>query len=241
MRRMARAVQHPTRSAGPPQTRKRSIFPRAFRDCGKRSRIESERNAPNARVRTMRTSATTDVSRVRARARACTADGTRLGLRPNQPFVLQTPRPTGAGVDAKPNSQCVASYVFRVRGTRRGPPNCELQCAMFPPDPLPSDNTGGSRAVRRAHHAAGVSAYSEERGLCSAACVTWLDVTVRRMKEERVDDAGGRTSATAASYSARLLRSCAYWRGVRLRRFGPIRCAARRRGYGQHSVTRHRS
>ncbi len=44
---------------------------------------------------------------------------------------------------------------------------------MFPPDPLPSDNTGGSRTVRRADHAAGVSAYSEERGLCSAACVTW--------------------------------------------------------------------
>ena len=39
--------------------------------------------------------------------------GTRLGLRLrlNQPFGLQTPRPTDAGVDAKPNSRCVASYV----------------------------------------------------------------------------------------------------------------------------------
>ena len=102
----------------PPQTRKRSIFLRAVGVGGERSTTESERNAPNARVRTMRTSATTDVSRVRARARACTADGTHLGLRPNQRFGLQTPRPTGAGVDAKPNSQCVASYVpvFAARG-----------------------------------------------------------------------------------------------------------------------------
>ena len=44
--------------------------------------------------------------------------GTRLGLRPNQPFGLGTPRPTGAGADAKPNSQCVASCVpvFAARG-----------------------------------------------------------------------------------------------------------------------------
>ncbi len=41
-----------------------------------------------------------------------------------------------------------------------------------------------------------------------------------------MDDAGGRTSAIAASYSASLLLSCANWRGVSLRRFGPIRCAA---------------
>ena len=110
MRCMARAVQHPTRGTGPPQTRKRSIFPRAVGVGGARSTPESERTEPNARVRTMRTSATTDVSRVRARARA---DGTRLGLRLrlNQPFGLGTPRPTGAGVDAKPNSQCVASCV----------------------------------------------------------------------------------------------------------------------------------
>jgi hypothetical protein len=120
MRRMARAVQHPTRSAGPPQTRKRSIFVRATGVGGERSTIASERNAPNARVRTMRTSPTTDVSWVRARAQPCTADGTHLGLRLrlNQPFGLQTSRPTGAGADAKPNSQCVASYVpmFAARG-----------------------------------------------------------------------------------------------------------------------------
>ncbi len=110
MRCMARAVQHSTRSAGPPQTRKRSMFLRAVGVGGERSTTESERNAPNARVRTMRTSPTTDVSQVRAWARA---DGTHLGLRLrlNQRFGLQTPRPTGAGVDAKPNWQCVASYV----------------------------------------------------------------------------------------------------------------------------------
>ncbi len=87
----------------------------------------------------------------------------------------------------------------RGRSVLPGPPHCEPQCGMFPPDPLPSNNTGGYKAVRRAHHAAGVSAYSEERGLCSAACVSWHGL---QAKEERADDAGGRTSATAASYSA---------------------------------------
>jgi hypothetical protein len=75
---------------------------------------------------------------------------------------------------------------------------------MFPPDPLPSINTGGYNAVRRADHAAGVSAYSEERGLCSAACVSCRGMGCWP-KEERADDAGGRTSATAASYAASLL------------------------------------
>ena len=74
---------------------------------------------------------------------------------------------------------------------------------MFPPDPLPSDNTGGYNAVRRADHAAGVSGYAEERGLCSAACVSWHGMACRP-KEERADDAGGRTSATAASYAVSL-------------------------------------
>jgi hypothetical protein len=87
------------------------MFPRATGVGGKRSTIESERNSLNARVRTMRTSATTDVSRVCAWARPGRAGGTHLGLRPSQPFELQTSCPTDAGVDAKPNSQCVASCV----------------------------------------------------------------------------------------------------------------------------------
>ena len=48
---------------------------------------------------------------LRSWARPGRAGGTRLGLRPNQRFGLGTPRPTGTGGDAKPNSQCVASYV----------------------------------------------------------------------------------------------------------------------------------
>jgi hypothetical protein len=87
------------------------MFLRATGDGGKRAVIRLKRNSPNARVRTMRTSATTDVSRLRVWARPGRAGGTRLGLRPNQPFGLGTPRPTGAGVNAKPTSQCVASYV----------------------------------------------------------------------------------------------------------------------------------
>jgi hypothetical protein len=81
-------------------------------------------------------------------------------------------RPACGGGRAKPNLQCVASYVpLNVCAAR--PPHCELPCAMFTHGVLPSDSSGGSRAVRRAHHAAGASAYAEERGLCSAACVTW--------------------------------------------------------------------
>ena len=241
MRSMARAVQHPTRSAGPPQTRKRSIFPRAFRDCGKRSRIESERNSPNARVRTMRTSATTDVSRVRARARACAADGTRLGLRPNQPFELQTPRPTGAGVDAKPNSQCVASYV-PVFAAGSAVPLTVSRNALCSRPTRCRPITPADRAQCDAHIMPRVCRRTPKSAACAVLRAWhWLGVAARRLKEERVDDAGGRTSATAASYAASSSYCSAHWRGVRLRRFGPIRRAARRRGNGRHSVTRHRS
>ena len=57
-----------------------------------------------------------------------------------------------------------------------------------------------------------------------------------RNQEERARECGGRTYATAASYAPRKSFSCAVWRGVRLRRFGPIRCAAVALLFGQHSV-----
>ena len=105
-------------------------------------------------------------------------------------------------MDAKPNSQCVASYV----------PVSAMCCAdpltvsrnVLCSRPTRCHNSSGSRAVRRADHAAGVSAYAEERGLCSAPCVSWCRVSARGLKEARADDAGGRTSATAASYAASL-------------------------------------
>jgi hypothetical protein len=50
---------------------------------------------------------------------------------------------------------------------------------------------------------------------CCVACSS-------RKQEERAQECGGRTSATAASYSASLLYACAFWRGVILHRFGPI-------------------
>ena len=107
---------------------------------------------------------------------------------------------------------------------RRAPPRCERRCGTFPPDPLPSDSGNGVCAVRRADHAAGPSAYAEDRGLCMHCCASaWRGVAQAR----RTAACGGRTSATAASYASSLLKSCAYWRGVSLRRFGPIRCAAR--------------
>jgi hypothetical protein len=60
---------------GSAETGKNRMFLRAVGLGGKRSTIASERNSPNARVRTMSTSATTDVSHVRARARPGTAGG----------------------------------------------------------------------------------------------------------------------------------------------------------------------
>ena len=103
---------------------------------------------------------------------------------------------------------------------RRAPPRCERRCGTFPPDPLPSDSGNGLCAVRRADHAAGPSAYAEARGLCMHCCAS-----ARRgvAQARRRAACGGRTSATAASYAARVLR---HWRGVSLRRFGPIRRAA---------------
>ena len=210
------------------------MFSRAVGVGGERSTIESERNAPNARVRTMRTSATTDVSRVRARARA---DGTHLGLRLNQPFGLQTPRPTGAGADAKPNSRCVASYVPVCAACGAVPLTVSRNVLCSRPTrcrpTAPADRTQCDahimpRVCRRRPKSAVCAVLRACRGMACMAC---------RPKEARADDAGGRTSATAASYAASLLRSCANWRGVRLRRFEPIRCAARHRRYGQHSVT----
>jgi hypothetical protein len=146
---------------GPQQTGKKRMFPRAFRDCGKRSTIKSERNSPNARVRTMSTSATTDVSRVHGTAFVgANGQSRRDAPRPSPESAV---RPGNTTPDWRRSGRKAELAVrrelrARVRGMRSGPPHCEPQRAMFPPDPLPSVNTGGSRAVRCAHHAAGVSA-----------------------------------------------------------------------------------
>ena len=134
------------------------MFLRAVGVGGKRSTTESERNAPNARVRTMRTSATTDVSQVRARARP----GRDGGDAP-RPSPESAVRPANTTPDWRRSGRKAELAVRRelsprVRGMRSASPHCEPQCAMFPPDPLPSDNTSGWDAVRRAHHAAGASA-----------------------------------------------------------------------------------
>ncbi len=119
-----RAVSHVAREAA--TNRKSTMFLRAvgLRAVGvggERSTTESERNAPNARVRTMRTSPTTDVSRVRAWARACTADGTHLGLRPNQPF--------GLAHHARLTTECAQS---RTRSASRSTSPCSRQAARPP-------------------------------------------------------------------------------------------------------------
>ena len=146
---------------GSAETEKNRMFLRATGVGGERSTIESERNSPNARVRTMSTSATTDVSRVHGTAFVgATGQSRRDAPRPSPESAV---RPGNTTPDWRRSGRKAELAVrrelrARVRGTRRGPPHCEPQRAMFPPDPLPSDNTGGSRAVRRAHHAAGVSA-----------------------------------------------------------------------------------
>ena len=151
---------------------KKRMSPRATGVGGKRSTIEPERNSPNARVRTMSTSATTDVSRVHGTAFVgATGQSRRDAPRPSPESAV---RPGNTTPDWRRSGRKAELAVrrelrARERGRRRGPPHCEPQRAMFPPDPLPSDNTGGYNAVRRADHAAGVSGYAEERGLCSAA------------------------------------------------------------------------
>ena len=152
-----RAVSHV--ATGPATNREKNrMFLRATGVGGKRSTIESERNSPNARVRTMSTSATTDVSHVRARARPGTAGGDAPRPSPESAVRPGNTTPDWRRSGRKAELAVRRELRARVRGTRRGPPHCEPQRAMFPPDPLPSYITGGSRAVRRAHHAAGPSA-----------------------------------------------------------------------------------
>jgi hypothetical protein len=151
-----RAVSHVAREAAKP--RKRTMFLRAVGVGGKRSTTESERNAPNARVRSMRTSPKTQVSRV-----ACVGAAGLSRRDAPRPSPESAVRPANTTRDWRRSGRKAELAVRRelrahVRGTRRALSHCEPQRAMFPPDPLPSDNTGGSRAVRRAHHAAGVSA-----------------------------------------------------------------------------------
>ena len=173
---------------------------------------------------------------VHGRERAQPA-GTHLGLRPNQPFELQTPRPTGAGADAKPNLRCVASYVPVSAAGGAVPLTVSRNALCSRPTRCPQ-TTPTDRTQCDAHITPRVRRRRPKSAVCAVlrAC-RGMACTAARLMEERADDAGGRTSATAASYAASWLQRCASWRGVRLRRFGPIRCVARYRGCGQHSVT----
>jgi hypothetical protein len=162
--------------------------------------------------------------------------GTHLGLRLrlNQRFGLQPPRPTG--VVAKPNSQCVASYV-PVSATCATPPSqwAAMRYVRARPSVVRQQRPiarSATRTSRRGCVGVGRRARSVQCGV--------RDVTWRHGAQAEVGarvSAGGRTSATAASYAASSLLCCAHWRGVFLRRFGPIRCAPRPRRSGKHSVT----
>ena len=119
---------------GSAETEKKRMFLRATGVGGKRSTIESERNSPNARVRTMSTSATTDVSRVHGTAFVgATGQSRRDAPRPSPESAVRpaTPRPTGGGVVAKPNSRCVASYVqvCAVCGSAPLTVSCNVVCS----------------------------------------------------------------------------------------------------------------
>jgi hypothetical protein len=152
-----RAVSHVARGSAKTEKKNRK-FLRATGDGGKRSTIESERNSPNARVRTMRSSPTTDVSRVRALSQPRSAGGDAPRPSPESAVRTTNSTPDWRRSGRKAELAVRRELRARVRGMRRGPCHCEPQRAMFPPDPLPSINTGGYNAVRRAHHAAGVSA-----------------------------------------------------------------------------------
>ena len=120
-RRAACSVQHATHGTRrappdsqhgcPPQTRKSRFFyaPSASAANALQSNLSGMRPM-HACARCVLRPQPTYRACVHGRERAQPA-GTHLGLRPNQRFGLQTPRPTDDGVDAKPNSQCVASYV----------------------------------------------------------------------------------------------------------------------------------
>jgi hypothetical protein len=113
-----------------------------------------------------------------------------------------TTRPTDGRVRAKPNSHVCRKLRARERGVRRGP-LAVRQCRMYTHGLLPLDNSGGSRAVRRAGHAAGASAYAEERGLgmpCrEGACVACpaVPLAVRGAQAKGARACGG-ADATAA-------------------------------------------
>ena len=239
MRRMARAVHHPTRSAGVRHKPEKGRFvyaPSASAANALQPNLSGMRPM-HACARCVLRPQPTYRACVHGRERAQPA-GTHLGLRLNQPFELQTPRPTGAGADAKPNSRCVASYVpvFAAGGAVPLTVSRDVLCSR-PTRCRPT--TPAHRAQCDAHIMPRVCRRRPKSAVCAVlrAC-RGMACTACRPKEEPADDAGGRTSATAASYAASLSYSCASWRGVRLRRFGPIRWAARHRGCGQHSVTR---
>ena len=156
---MHHVPSHVARGSAKPGNKTKS--PGATGVGGKRSTIESERNSPNARVRTMSTSATTDVSRVHGTAFVgATGQSRRDAPRPSPESAV---RPGNTTPDWRRSGRKAELAVrrelrARVRGMRSGPPHREPQRAMFTPDPLPSGSTGGCIAVRRAHHAAGASA-----------------------------------------------------------------------------------
>jgi hypothetical protein len=156
---------------GPPQTRKPSIFLRAVGVGGKRATIEVERSAPNARVRAMSPSAATGVSWIRARGRAGGRSGRTSVACNTIPDLRLSEREAKLAVRREPRA--------RERGLRCAAPHCGRQCGMCAHGLLPSDGREGLRAARGAGHAAGVSAYAEERGLgmprrasARVACVT---------------------------------------------------------------------
>jgi hypothetical protein len=153
----------------------------------------------------MSSSATTDVSWIRAQGRAGGRSGrtsATAGLRcpacDTIPDLRRSEHEAKLAVRRKPSA--------RERGLHCAAPHCGRQCGMRAHGLLPSDCSDRLRARRRAGHAAGVSAYAEEHGLdmpsrasARVACVTMP----ARMREERGDAA-----AAPAPPPRRTCRAC---------------------------------
>ncbi len=108
--------------------------------------------------------------------------------------------------------------------SRHSPPQCEPRCVPARPAALRQHRRIARSATRTSCRGC-VGLRRRARSVqCCVRVMAWHGLQAEG--GARVDDAGGRTSANAASYSASVLHCCASWRGVRLRRFGPIRCAA---------------
>ena len=117
-----------------------------------------------------------------------------------------TPRPTGAGVDAKPNSRCVASYVPVSAVCSAVPLTVSRNVLCSRPTrglmTTPADTTQCDAHI---DHAADAWAYAEERRLYTPCCVAWAGMACPAWRSARAMSA-----AAPRPLPRRTRRACCY-------------------------------